>query len=208
MRRLLIPLRTQPSCGAASHLQSGRQRPRRAESQLPVHGACDQVAMNTLSAVFDITSPAILICLLIFLLFTSPACIKATSTGCVQQQCQVEPERGSRRRWRPPQQASSSAPQVFSIPLDEERVESQRLSGPLPRPGQWSTRCFSLFCVERPLVASLSRVKTVLCAASTGPGSVRCSRHRKTNDGDRVQRNRPAKRGRRQEGEDLQISGI
>lgn len=43
LREVLVPLRAEPSGGAAPHAQSGRQRPRSAQGQLPVHLAGDQV---------------------------------------------------------------------------------------------------------------------------------------------------------------------
>ena len=63
--------------------------------------------------------------------------LQVPATGSAHQQCPVQPERGPGRRWRPPQQASGSAPALLPVPLDEERVEGQRLSRPLPRPGEW-----------------------------------------------------------------------
>lgn len=57
--------------------------------------------------------------------------VKAPAANRVRQQRPVQPERGPGRR----QQASSGASQILSVPLDEERVESQRLSGSVTRSG-------------------------------------------------------------------------
>lgn len=43
LREVLVPLRAKPSGGVAPDAQSGRQRPRSAEDQLPVHLAGHQV---------------------------------------------------------------------------------------------------------------------------------------------------------------------
>lgn len=44
--QVLVPLRTPPSCGAASHIQSSRQCSRAAENQLSLHLAGDQVHLS------------------------------------------------------------------------------------------------------------------------------------------------------------------